>query len=205
MHASIEQLLSLRDGEPVDAVTERHVSACALCRAELDRLRALRQGLRELAEFAPPPLRGVAGQAGARPRVRRRGPVLAGALAASLAAVMLLALLLPEPRPAGEADPRPTAGQTLASAGLDELMLRSRQLEGLLDRVPVRNQVMDAGTAVTVAELEDSIALVDWRLNQAAAVQSASPGLQRALWRQRVDLMQSLVTVRYAQAGAGSF
>ena len=48
MHARIEQLLSLRDGEPVDAAVQAHVERLRAVRAALARLQAMRQRLRTL-------------------------------------------------------------------------------------------------------------------------------------------------------------
>ena len=45
MHARIDHLLSLRDGEPVDAATAAHVEQCQHCSAELRKLRETRAQL----------------------------------------------------------------------------------------------------------------------------------------------------------------
>ena len=55
MHASIHQLLSIRDGEPVDAEITQHVHSCASCSAEFDRLQRVREGMRSL-DMPEPPL-----------------------------------------------------------------------------------------------------------------------------------------------------
>ena len=52
--------------------------------------------------------------------------------------------------------------------------------------------------AMTIADLEDRIALVDLRLNAADALE-LTPAQRQALWRERVNLMQSLLQVEYAQ------
>ena len=46
MHASIDHLLSLRDGQPVDAATAVHVEQCERCAAELRKLREMQVKLR---------------------------------------------------------------------------------------------------------------------------------------------------------------
>ena len=49
-----------------------------------------------------------------------------------------------------------------------------------------------------IADLENRIALVDLRLNAADAL-ALTPAQRQALWRERVNLMQSLLQVEYAQ------
>ena len=50
---------------------------------------------------------------------------------------------------------------------------------------------------MTIAELEDRIALVDLRLNAAEAL-DLTDAQRQTLWVERVNLMQSLVQVEYA-------
>src|SRR5262249_55894200 len=54
MHARIEHLLSLRDGEPVAADVSEHVKACPICSGELQRLSAIRAEMQALPQFEPP-------------------------------------------------------------------------------------------------------------------------------------------------------
>ena len=79
-----------------------------------------------------------------------------------------------------------------------DLQQRSRRLEVLRAAMPPRRQVVRASTARTIVDLEDRIALVDMRLNSAAVLR-LSEAQQQALWRERVNLMQSLLQLEYAQ------
>ena len=54
-HATIEELLNLRDGTAVAAAVDAHVTGCGECRTELARLHALRAGLRALPALPPAP------------------------------------------------------------------------------------------------------------------------------------------------------
>jgi hypothetical protein len=54
MHATTEQLLSLRDGLPVDAAVAAHAARCEDCRRRQRGLEQVRDGLRALPELAPP-------------------------------------------------------------------------------------------------------------------------------------------------------
>ncbi len=70
------------------------------------------------------------------------------------------------------------------------------RLERLLATLPER-QVMRGSTAFTVAELEDRLALLDDRLSR-VTLEPNAPERSERLWRQRADVMNSLVQVRYA-------
>ena len=49
MHASIEQLIALRDEEPVAAEVQQHVRGCSQCAAALNGLLAARERVQSLA------------------------------------------------------------------------------------------------------------------------------------------------------------
>lgn len=88
------------------------------------------------------------------------------------------------------------------AAGHDELALlvaESRRLENLLLDLPARQALMRTGTASTIAGLEDQIALVDAQLSAGAAA-GVEIEFRRALWRERVDLMNALVFLRASEA-----
>jgi hypothetical protein len=207
MHASIEELLSLRDDEPVAAATAAHVGACAHCRSELEQLRHVRSALGSLPRFEP--ARGsweqIVARAGARPaQQRRRSWAMQGALAAA-AAFAVVAVLRSgdrvEPAPAhpvaATAQPAPRA--TPSELNTEALIERSHRLErAALAMVRYEPQVVNASTLATIATLEDQLALVDYRLSL-DAVDPLAPEQSHQLWKQRVDLMDSLVNVRYAQ------
>ncbi|MFQ5634692.1 MAG: hypothetical protein ACE5G3_05100 [Gammaproteobacteria bacterium] len=132
----------------------------------------------------------------------------------------------PAPRPDAPVD----AGAANAAERSDvrDLRRRSQQMERLLRGLPPRTQLVRADVAGAIAELQDRIAAIDYELNRAALDRAdgrwtesgaiarwpaadhvngyQSTGPARALppgdlWRQRVDLMDSLVRVRYAEAG----
>jgi hypothetical protein len=72
------------------------------------------------------------------------------------------------------------------------------RLEQLLATLPER-RVMRGSTAFTVAELEDRLALLDDRLSR-VTLEPNAPERSERLWRQRAEVMNSLVQVRYADA-----
>ena len=74
----------------------------------------------------------------------------------------------------------------------------NERLEWLLATLPER-RAMRGSTAFTVAELEDRLAFLDDRLSR-VALEPNAPEHAEQLWRERVELMHSLVQVRYADA-----
>lgn len=54
MHANLRQLLSLRDGAPVDALCREHVASCRHCQRELEQLASVTRALRALPDRRPP-------------------------------------------------------------------------------------------------------------------------------------------------------
>ena len=54
MHPSTEDLLSVRDGEPLDALTSEAIAGSAEHANEVERLRRLRNALQALPDFDPP-------------------------------------------------------------------------------------------------------------------------------------------------------
>lgn len=206
MHIRLEQLISLRDGAPVAAEAAVHVRECPGCRTEVARLSRWRQRWIDLPVLDAP--------AGAWQKIAARldepseptrhwqwAPVAGIGVAASLvAAVVLVTLRLQTPEPAA---PAPTVS---SAPMLTQLQSQSRYLEQVMQAMNAGDEqgVTTAGTAATVAALEDRIALVDYAINQANGAPQPPTDLT-ALWQQRVNLMQSLAAVRYAQASDASW
>lgn len=190
MHANSENLLSLRDGEPVAAPVAQHVANCVACQAQLAVLQNLRARLQALPDTPLPD--GIA-----VPVPRRNRRHWAG-VAAVLVCALVVGALLRWQTPAVIPDNQ-DPGHSIAA-----LQRESRQLETLLDTLRPRGQVLTAATAATVADLQDSIAVVDWQLSQSATTE-LTPQVRHALWQQRVGLMESLVTVQYTEASRNSF
>ena len=57
---------------------------------------------------------------------------------------------------------------------------------------------MRLGTAGTIVDLEDQISLIDQQLTYGG--ERLAPEYRQALWRNRVDVMDALVQIRYVQA-----
>ena len=78
----------------------------------------------------------------------------------------------------------------------DSVHAQNARLEMLLAALP-EMRVMRGSTAFTVSQLEDRLAFVDDRLSSITFEPNAPEHAER-LWRERVELMNSLVKVRYA-------
>jgi len=109
------------------------------------------------------------------------------------------------------------------AADLHEFRRQSRQLERRLAGLPQRSQVVRADVAGMITVLQDQIAAVDYELNRTRPLSaatarwpSAAPAAIYAtdraddyaadeLWQARVQLMNRLVSVRFAEAGAAAY
>jgi len=92
--------------------------------------------------------------------------------------------------------PAPAVAAPQSVDDIDQLRAQSVALEQLLAALPERPTVMRAETAVPIDTLE---AQVQWLDHQLSAGDDASPGDERQLWRERVEVMNSLVRLRYAE------
>lgn len=158
--------------------------------------------LESLPELEPPEGVWPRIEAAAAAAQRRRTGLRVGLGIAAGFVVGALALGLwvrtPAPDPV---DATPRATNAVMPIAYDQLLAESARLERLLRELPRRGQVMNAATAGTIVGLEDRVALIDERLTLAAA-SGVRPEYRQALWQERVDVMNALVQVRYAQAQA---
>jgi len=158
--------------------------------------------LRELPELEPPPgawervLEGVGARAAAR-RFRRRCVAAAAVVVTAAAVPLTYVANLEAPRPALTVIPVHPARVTWDETSYAPLVAESARLERLLAEMPDR-PVVAGSTAGTIVGLEDRIAYVDAQLSYAAA-RDLAPKYRRALWGERVELMNALVYVRFAQ------
>jgi hypothetical protein len=205
MHARIEQLLSLRDGEPVDARVREHVATCAECAATLASADALRARLQALPELEPAADGGFAAVLERRDRADHRAAlrIRAGriAVAASIVAIAFgAAWRFADERAPPSASARPEltatgAAEALALDRVAQLQSRSAALEAALAAIGNRPAVERAGTALPIDTLEAQVQWIDYQLLANADALAAE-----TLWRDRVEAMDSLVRLRYVEA-----
>jgi hypothetical protein len=171
----------------------------------------LKRELEALPKLSPPPeaeARVLAAmRAAAQVRTRRHTGRFAGlAAAASLSSAALLMLWQPWTSPEERLVVTAADTPSDAQAALDDyltLVEQSARLERALVALPQRT-VMRAGTAGTIATLEDRIAHIDAELTLATAA-GAENQYRTALWRDRVDVMNALLQVRYVNSQAFVF
>ena len=209
MHASLEQLISLRDDEPVAVEIQQHVRGCSDCARALNELAAFRDSIGTLAD-PPPPADAwsrITAKLNSQPAPHKEprrwlmasGVGLAAAVVAATAVTVVLMNRKTTIEPADVGTPTLAAVQAQKPADLNQLMAQSRYLErAVLNLNDSGDQLMvSGGTASAIAALEDHIALVDYEINNAA--QAHSDAELTKLWQQRVDLLKSLAAVRYVQ------
>jgi anti-sigma factor RsiW len=209
MHASIDHLLSLRDGQPVEAATAAHVEQCARCSAELRKLRETQGKLQSLPQLDAPASFQEIQRALARPAAAPRR-VLSARLVAGLAFATLTAIFFVALRDGTSPDvvqhqPERVEQQApptdvIEMARVPELVARSQQLEGLLQKLPDRPRIERVSTAAMIDTIEERIQWLDFQLSDARD-SGLNEEQTRRLWRERVELMDSLVKVRYAEGG----
>jgi len=127
-----------------------------------------------------------------------------GLAAAALVAAVMMQDLLKSPAESGSVVPDNvgTSSQVPLNT-LQTLMTESRELESSLRALPNAPRVQRASTMVTISDLEDRIAAIDFQLND-PEVQMSSEDTE-LFWRERVRLMKSLLQLRYAQAQRAAF
>jgi len=137
---------------------------------------------------------------------------LAGAAIAATVAMLALNLMPfsssgpatdPDDRQFDAVPPVSVATDNRLPTNLNALMVRSQRIEDDLRALGGSRSVVRAGTAATIAQLEDRIAAIDFILSQHAA--GLSPVQVEAYWQQRVRLMNSLLNIRRAQARRVAF
>lgn len=97
-------------------------------------------------------------------------------------------------------------GDTLGAQHLNTmnaLMVQSQRIESDLRALPDEPSLVRAGTAVTISELEDHIAAIDFALNHPDLDLSAEQ--EAVYWRERVRVMRLVLQLRTAQAQRTSF
>jgi hypothetical protein len=204
-HLTMDQLLAVREPglEPGVQGWRDHASACDLCRAELERLDQRVARLRALPGLQPSRNRfaEIRAQAGAERRRKRLVTVALGGLGLA-ASVVFAVVLAPRLVPVS-----PSLEQQIAEQQeLDDIIARSRSLEGAIQAYNPEQRVTDGRTAVVAASLEDRLARVDNRLQVAGMMEQA--GRQQAvlqLWRERVSLLNALMDVHVTRAKAVGF
>ncbi len=139
--------------------------------------------------------------------VERRTWFLGVGMAAAVVLAVLIIPVTPVTDSGEQSFPTVPSNEVLAGntngAGLSALMVQSQQIERNLRALPGQPSLVRASTAATISDLEEHIAAIDYLLNHPEA--QLSPEQVEIYWRERVRLMNSLLSLRTAQAQRMSF
>jgi len=197
---------------PDNEVDQDETMNCGLGVRERELLYA---GLRQLPEAMPPRAvwQRIEAQAHAegllsdRRFTSARFKWIAGTAMAAAVALVVVNLPPSGTDTGGEAFPTVPAyteqNNAVALTTLTALMVESQELEDDLRSLPSQPQLVRAGTAATIAGLEEQIAAIDYRLNDTSIRMSHEQ--MELYWRERVRLMNLLVQLRTAQAQRSAF
>jgi hypothetical protein len=205
MHADFQELLKVRDNAPTSAEVRLHVAGCPQCRLELGRLQKLKSELRQLPQFVPPQhvwpaIRVDLDRLPNRPR-RSGLLILAAAILAGAIAVAFLwsARMVPGPVTVDRAVAKNVDDDQAAVA---ILVVRSEELENILRTLPRRPSVQRAATSAAIDDLQLRIQVLD---QQIFLMRRGDRDQSQRAWKSRVELLSSLVSVRYAEAVQGGY
>jgi len=215
MQPSTEDLLAVRDGEPLDASAKAIIESSIVHGRDIERLRRLQNALRALPALEPPAdvLARVLEAKETREAASSRWLRLAagaGVAAAVATAAIVYVATSGQTRESDAPAPFVASGEpstllgTATPVSYVSLVEQSGQLDRLLAELPAQGPLMTGATASTIAGLEDRIAFLDEQLAFSAAGKVPVPQ-RAALWSNRVELMNALVSVRYAEAQLNGF
>ncbi len=217
MHPRTEDLLTIRDGEPMESTALERARAAPDFAHELERLVHMRRALDDLPELDTPQdgWGRVLESLDSSPPGRRawwpwalRGAVAAAVAVGAMAYLMRAGQVRPTDPPALAATPsavvQPATAAPAVPASFVSLVQQSERLERMLAEIPYQRPLMSGRTASMIVGLEDRIAYIDEQLTYGVA-RGLSPPQQQALWSERVELMNALVHVRLGQAEPAGF
>lgn len=205
MHPRIESLLSLRDGEPVGSDVREHVAQCRDCAAALADAVNVREQLQKLpaAPGAPGGWDAVRQKMSAHTTAASRRVLVSRVAVAASVSVIAVALAWRAMDESTAPDavavlPAPLDVEAaLAEDRVAQLQSQSQALEEILSAFGEAPVVERAGAAVPIDTIEAQVQWVDHQLSTGDALEARTT---EHLWRERVDLMNSLVQLRYVEA-----
>ena len=178
----------------------------------IDEHDALKAGMRSLPDTMPPrivweQIREQAQAEGLLAETRKspgRQWFLGAGLAAAVAVVAIaVPTLMTTPVPDEPSEVVPSSVPSGPATRLNVLRAQSSELEGELAAMPAEPRVIQAGTAATIEDITARIAAIDFQLSHPEV--ELSPEEEEIFWRERVRLMQLLVSLRYAQTQRAAF
>lgn len=196
-HCTIQEMLDVRDGEGSVAAL-RHLDECDQCRQELERAHQRVAALKALPSLRPPRNRWSAVRDLVDAERRQSRWIRSGWLSLAAAAVAVFLVGTDGVFQTG-AD-----GEDARAAELQALVDHVEELDEALGVVRTRTRAVNGLTALTIADLEDQIALVDSRIDLARQMSLSREDVTN-LWRQRVALTNALVSTHVRQVSSVGF
>ncbi len=192
----LADLLAYRDGEELPADVARAIEGDPAAQGELEKLRGIRQQLNALPAVPPDP--AVWEEISRRAQPPRSWTLrypLATAATVFLAAALTIVAWNPLGNGGAGAGPEPVV---VADGALVDLMSRSQALESHLPVQGTPAGQLAWGSAEEA--LRYRIADIDAQLMRIYETEPVDVERREALWRQRVDLLESLTQVQRGQA-----
>lgn len=194
----LADLLAYRDREPLPADVARSIEGDAAAQSDLETLHGIKQQLNALAPVQPDPALWdeISGRVQPQRRWTLRYPI-ATAATVFLAAALTIVAWNPLQNGGGATDA--DAGPVVVADGaLVDLMSRSQVLEAHLPVQGTPAGQLAWGSAEEA--LRYRIADIDAELMRLYETEPLDVERREALWRQRVDLLESLTEVQRGQA-----
>ena len=216
-HASLEQLLELKDSVHNEAA--EHAAACELCQRELESLKALGQQIFVDADQTPDPqvwdriTQSVAlRNEHATEQEYERGSVpldlliadraqannvgtlskAVYSLAASILVTGLIGLYL-----YGQQNVSTSTQNQMLQASIQELMLNSRGMERILEKVALQNELLTTAEQSAAERLYWRLTYVDQMIHEDSANIQSDPARIKVLWNDRIDALTELNQIYY--------
>jgi hypothetical protein len=217
MHATIEQLLEIKDGQQNSA--SNHVQSCECCQQELHALRELNEQLFVAADLAPSPelwerirrssqtlkesqqtaselasapIELVAAHSGQSAVVQQR--TLSNAiytLAASILVTGFIGLYLFSNSIGGQSQ------NELLQANIQQLMINSRGMEQALKDVSIQSELLTTAQRSEADRLYWQLAYVDQMIHESNVDAKSDPQRTEVLWNNRVKALRKLNQLYY--------
>lgn len=210
-HANNDQILNYRNNNLLDVEVKQHIDSCDECMQYVENLKILSNLLNatEIEELSELELSAswdtISTSIETAHKKNQKRPLLLAFVASAVFAIVIGVYSFQSQTPIEQeavftplnTDATKAVVTVKQATELDQLLAYSRFIENRLQTMP-QPRVVRANTAGTISNLQDHISMLDTRLS----MQHQSPLTeqeQTALWQQRVNSMNNLYRVRFAQ------
>ena len=208
MHATIEQLLDIKDG--IESPMTEHVETCELCQAELAYLQKMGEQVFDAMDTEPPSgsWDRILAESGLQNNVadnlhylepaKNHNPLSRAiyTLAASIMFVGLVSIFMVSQ----QNSVRQQNDQMQAT--INQLMLNSRGLETVLQQVVVQNETLSEADRAAAERLYWRLTYVDQALHEANPDEPEDAERIKILWSDRIEVLNELNRLFYQRQDA---